>query len=117
MRNNSRRPGRQSADSRGWQGRWWGDPPEDPPSLPRALLWCAPDGLKGSALLCLLPGAKSPGAGGGLHTHPQVQGSGHNKALESGRLQSSNCLTTYQLLLTWRPFPLLHAEFLIHSMG
>lgn len=83
-----------------------------PPSLPRALLQCAPDGLKSSAFLCLLPGAS-----GGLHSHPQVQGSRHKKAFESGRLRSSNCLTAYQLLLTWRPFPLLCSQFLILCMG
>ena len=101
MRNNSRRPGQQPADGGG-----------RPPSLPRALLQCAPDGLKSSAFLCLLPGARS-----GLHTHPQVQGSRYKKAFESGRLRSSNCLTAYQLLLTWRRFPLLCAQFLIFGMG
>lgn len=45
MRNSSGRPAQQPADV-------------DPPSLPRASLWCVPDRLKGSAFLCLLPGSK-----------------------------------------------------------
>lgn len=70
MRNNSRRPG----SSLQMGGR--------PPSLPRALLQCAPDGLKSSAFLCLLPGARR------RVTHPSPSA---GKQIQEGLWSQADC--------------------------